>query len=267
MMILERGQGPALILIPGIQGRWEYVRQAVDALSSCFRVLTFPLCDEPSARFAFDASRGFDCYVEQVRAALDERGVERAIVCGVSFGGRIALRFAAMHGDRTSGLILVSTPGPGWRMRGRHRLYARAPLLLGPFFLAESPRRLRREISAALPALSDQVRFAGQQIRTLLAAPLSFRRMARRAQLLTDNDPAADCASITAPTLVVTGEPGLDHVVSVDGSVAYLSLIRGSRGVVLPRTGHLGSITRPIEFAAIIRDFALRGCLKRSEVA
>jgi hypothetical protein len=30
-------------------------------------------------------------------------------------------------------------------------------------------------------------------------------------------DAVAACARITAPTLVVTGEPALDHVVPVDG--------------------------------------------------
>jgi pimeloyl-ACP methyl ester carboxylesterase len=54
----------------------------------------------------------------------------------------------------------------------------------------------------------------------------------------------------------VTGERALDHVVSVDDSVGYVPLIRGARGVVLERTGHLGSITRPDDFAAIVREFA-----------
>ena len=257
MRIVEQGAGPTLVLIPGIQGRWEYIRPAVDALSSAFHVVTFPLCDEPSAGFAFDSSRGFGCYVEQVRAVLDHCRVERAIVCGISFGGLVALRFAAVHADRTCGLVLASTPGPGWHLRGRHELYARLPFLLGPLFLAETPWRLRREMAAAFPELPARLRFAGSQLRTLVGAPLSLARMAGRARMLATIDAGADCARITAPTLVVTGERALDHVVPVDGSAGYVSLIRGARGVVLERTGHLGSITRPADFAAIIREFAV----------
>jgi pimeloyl-ACP methyl ester carboxylesterase len=251
-----------LVLIPGIQGRWEYVRPSVDALSSAFRVITFPLCDEPSADFAFDSSRGFGSYVEQVRAALDQRGVERAIVCGISFGGLVALHFASAHPDRTGGLVLASTPGPEWHLRRRHEIYARLPYLLGPLFLAETPWRLRRETAAAFPEMPARLQFAGLQLRTLFAAPLSLARMAGRARMVATCDAVAACARITAPTLVVTGEPALDHVVPVDASIAYLSLIRGARGVVLERTGHLGSITRPAAFAAIVRDFAA-GCLDR----
>ena len=256
MRIVEQGTGPALVLIPGLQGRWEYFRPAVDALSSAFHVMTFPLCDEPSADFAFDSSRGLSCYVEQVDAALDQCRVERAIVCGISFGGLVALRFAAAHADRTCGLVLASTPGPGWHLRRRHELYARLPFLFGPLFLAETPWRLRREVAAAFPGLPTRLRFAGLQAGTFLRAPLSLARMACRARMIATVDAVADCARISAPALVVTGERGLDHVVSVDDSAGYVSLIRGARRVVLERTGHLGSITRPAEFAAIVREFA-----------
>jgi len=258
MRIVEQGTGPALVMIPGIQGRWEYLRPAVDALSSAFRVITFPLSDEPSAACRFDPARGFQDYVEQVREALDRSGIERAIVCGISFGGLIALRFAGAHPDRTAGLVLASTPGPGWHLRKRHEVYAQWPFLLGPLFVAETPARLRRELAAALPERSARWRFAVSQVGTLARAPLSLPRMARRARLIATIDTVDVCARITAPTLVVTGERGLDYVVSVDTSTGYLSLIAGARGVVLERTGHLGTITRPHDFAAVVREFARR---------
>ena len=45
MQIVERGHGEPLVFIPGIQGRWEYQRAAIDALAVSFRVLTFSLSD------------------------------------------------------------------------------------------------------------------------------------------------------------------------------------------------------------------------------
>jgi Predicted hydrolases or acyltransferases (alpha/beta hydrolase superfamily) len=75
--------------------------------------------------------------------------------------------------------------------------------------------------------------------------------------MITTEDVTPDCARITAPTLVVTGEPHLDHVVPVEGSSEYLRLIPDAHAVVLERTGHLGSITRPEVFARIIHRFVL----------
>jgi len=257
-MVIDVGHGPPLVLIPGIQGRWEYLRPAIDALAQSFRVLTFPLCGERGCDLRFDRALGFDNDARQVLALLDARGIERATICGISFGGLPALRFVAAHPQRSTALILVSTPGPGWHLRSRHRVYARVPWLFGPLFLVESPLRLRREIAAALPPGSARRRFLRWQLGTLARAPMSPARMAARAQLIMNADVVKDCSRVTTPTLIVTGEPALDRVVQVDGTLAYVPLIAGARHETLARTGHLGSITTPGAFADVVREFVER---------
>ena len=255
MALIDLGNGPPLVLIPGIQGRWEYLEPAIDALAELFRVLTFPLSGEQGCEATVDSTIGIDNDAHQVEAVLDRLGIRRATICGISFGGLPAIRFAAMHPERTSALVLVSTPGPGWRLRPRHCFYARWPRLFGPLFLAESPFRLRAELAAALPTLRGRWRFARWQLGTLIRAPLSLGRMATRASLMTSVDLLDDCVRVTAPTLVVAGEQALDRVLRVEGTPAYVKLISGARSVVLERTGHLGSVTRPELFASIVCDF------------
>lgn len=255
MLIVERGSGDPLVLIPGLQGRWEYARQSVDALSRSHRVLTFPLCDEPSAGVSFDRLKGFDSYAEQVEAVLDDRGITKAALCGISFGGLIALRFAARFPTRTSALVLVSTPGPQWHLKRRHDIYARAPWLFGPLFALESPFRLRQEITVALPDRWTRFAFGRRQLRTLVQAPLSFSRMASRSRSIASYDRLADCAILDCPTLVVHGEPSLDHVVDTSGTSDYARLIRGAAEITLTGTGHLGSMTKAEEFARVVAQF------------
>jgi len=254
--ITEHGTGTPLVLVPRLEGRWEYMRGAVEALAESFRVITFPLCDEPSAGTRFDPARGIDNYSDQVLAALDHLDIPRAIIVGVSFGGIVALRFAAEHPTRTSALVLVSTPGPQWQLRRRHEVYARAPWIFGPVFLAESPWRLRRELAVAMPHRAARLAFAATQVRTFLKAPVSLPRMAARARLIAKTPRLEDCARVTAPTLVVHGEPQLDHVVTVEGTAAYGQLIRGARVQLLEGTGHLGTSSRPRAFATLVRAFA-----------
>ena len=253
--MIDIGKGPPLVLIPGIQGRWEYVRPAVDALATSFRTLTFPLCGERECDTPAHPELGLDNDVRQVAGALDWAGIERAAICGISFGGLPAIRFAAQHPERTSALILVSVPGTHWRLHPRHQIYARAPWLFGPLFLAESPFRLHSELRSAFPSSGARWRFLRWQLGTLVRCPLSATRMADRAALITSADLLADCARITAPTLVVTGERDLDRVVRVDATMEYLRLIAGSRHATIERTGHLGSITRPDVFATLVREF------------
>jgi pimeloyl-ACP methyl ester carboxylesterase len=253
MMIV--GHGVPLVLIPGIQGRWEYMRPAVEALSAAFRVMTFPLCGERASRRRFETARGLDNYVDQIDDALSACGAETAVVCGVSFGGLIAVHYAAARPSRTSALILASAPGPGFRLRPRHRVYAKAPLLFGPALLAEMPGRVGKELSSVFPDRRDRVRFAWRQVRTFLEAPVSVSRMAERAELLGAPQLLDDCARISSPTLVVTGEPALDYIVPVAGTSEYLRLIDGAQSVQIPRTGHLGYITRPEIFTQMVSNF------------
>jgi 3-oxoadipate enol-lactonase len=245
--LIDRGSGPPLVLIPGLQGRWEYMRPAVEALSVSFRVLTFSL-----------GAGDLNGYSDAVAEAMTQAGVERAAVCGVSFGGMIAVRFAARQPSRCDSLILASTPQPRLRLRPRHAFYLRAPWIFGPIFLVETPFRLRREVLAAIPDAQARRRFSLSSLRTAIGAPVSLSRIAGRARMITTEDLTADCARITAPTLVLTGEADLDHVVPVEGSSEYLRLIPNARAAVLERTGHLGSITRPDAFAAVVRAFTER---------
>ena len=233
-----------LVLIPGIQGRWEYMRQTVDALSAHFQVVTFSLRGDT-----------IDDYAGQVLRALDDRRIDRAVICGVSFGGLVALRFAATSPDRTTALVMASPPGPGWQLRPRHQLYARWPWIFGPLFLVETPWRLRAELSTALPDSRARWAFKLGALRTLTTAPPSLRAMAARARLIEGLDVRADCDRVTVPTLVVTGEPQLDHVVSAEGSSEYATLIRGARRAILERTGHVGTMARPDVFADVVHRF------------
>jgi len=251
--IVDRGSGVPVVLIPGIQGRWEWMEAAVDALASRCRVITFSLADEPSAEWP-SRSNGFDAYVEQVSQTLDARGLERAVVCGVSYGGLVAAAFAGRYPHRVAGLALVSAIPPSWRPDARARFFMRSPRLLLPLFLLGS-LRLYPEFAAAyggwLAALRPAIR---QGARALVHFPAPDR-MARRAAIAAEAD-ASGLAAVHAPVLVVTGAPGLDRVVPTHVTAEYTRIWSRATAVTLERTGHLGLVTRADEFARIIVHFA-----------
>ncbi|HUR35075.1 MAG TPA: alpha/beta hydrolase [Vicinamibacterales bacterium] len=253
--IVERGTGTPLVLIPGIQGRWEYARGIVEALARFHRVITFSLIDERTGRRG--AGSGMDLFADQVESALQRLQLQRAIVVGISFGGLVALRFAATRPARTQALVMVSAPGPLWHLRPRHDLYARLPWLFGPLFLAEVPIRLAREVTTALPGWPARLRYLREQWRTIASAPVSLARLAARARLIGGYDRIADCALVTAPSLIVQGDQSLDHVTGAGGTAEYARLIAGARLAEMPRTGHLGSVTRADDCADILHRFLI----------
>jgi len=251
--IVERGAGAPLVLIPGIQGRWEYSRAIVDALAPFYRVITFSLCDERTS----EAVPRIGVFADQAAQALDRLGIERAMVAGVSFGGLVALRFAATRADRTAALVMVSPPGPQWHLRPRHEWYVRLPWLFGPVFLAETPFRLRREVLAAVPGWPARVTYLSAQLKTLASAPVSVSRMAARARVIAPYNRVDDCSRVTAPSLIIQGDESLDHVTGSGGTADYARLIGGARLVRMPHTGHLGSVTQPDRCADLIRRFLI----------
>jgi pimeloyl-ACP methyl ester carboxylesterase len=249
------GEGPPLVMVPGIQGRWEWQRPALDALARRCRTVTFSLCGDPGSGCRLRLDRGFDQHVDQLDRVLDRFELNRVALCGVSYGGWVSLRYAARRPERVSALILASAPGPHFQPDVRQMRYVRVPWVLLPAFIATTGQRLRAEVLAALPDARERWHVTRRQLAAMARAPISPGVMARRIKLALREDFTADCARIGMPTLVVTGERGLDRVIPVESSREYLGLIPQAASVEVPGTGHIGLITKPQVWADAVCDF------------
>ena len=254
MEIIDRGSGAPVVLVPGIQGRWEWMGPAVDALSRRCRVITFSLADEPTSGAPFDERAGFDNYLRHINDVLDATRLSSAIVCGISYGGLIAALFAARYPERASGVIVASAIPPSWRPDARVRFLMRAPRLLSPLFCVNS-LRLFPEMVAAKNGVRSAVPFAVRHVGTVLKYRFSPGLMARRVRLLDGKSFEAEIARLRTPALIITGEAELDRVVPVSLTQDYLRLWPHARAASITQSGHLGPITRPDEFADLAARF------------
>ena len=252
--MVDRGSGTPIVLIPGLQGRWEWTSPAVDALAKHNRAITFSLCDERSSSFPCDPQRGFENYLDQIDRAFTQARIERAVIVGVSYGGLIATEFAARNPERVSALVLVNALHSSWEPTDQQRRYLSAPILTSPMFVATGPQRWRPEMVAAMPSLMERLKFTLAAGARVLMAPANPSRMARRIAWAKSHR-FADPRAVTAPVLLVTGEPGLDRVVPVDVSRRYLDDLHGAEYVVLKGTGHIGILTKPEAFVGVLERF------------
>ena len=242
------------MLIPGLQGRWEWMRPAVSALAKHQRVITFSLCDERRSRFACDPSRGFENYLDQLDRVFERARIDRAVIAGVSYGGLIATEYAARHPERVQALALVNALHSSWEPNDQQRRYLNSPILLSPMFVATAPQRNRPEMLAAFPTIGSRLKFALTTGARVLMSPASPSRMARRIAWARAHH-FADPHSVKAPVLLLTGEAELDRIVPVDVTKRYLNEFDAAEHVVLQRTGHLGLVTRPDAFAGVLERF------------
>lgn len=243
--MFDEGSGPPVVVIPGVQGRWEWMRPALRALSARCRVISYSL----------GAATTFDDLVAQLDGVLDSKGVTAAAICGVSFGGIVATRYAAARPERTSALIVVSTPSPAWTPSPSQARHLARPWRSTPAFLASSPGKMWPEIAAAIDGWPSRLRFCAEHLGRIAAAPIVPAEMAARLRLSPGMALAADCARVRARTLVVTGEPDLDRVVPVSSTREFVGLVRGATYVVMEHTGHIGLVTQPDRFGQLVGEF------------
>jgi pimeloyl-ACP methyl ester carboxylesterase len=98
------GTGSPLVFVSGggtlDRRQWD---DQFDVLSTRFRVIRYDIrgigrSARPTGEFS---------HHEDLRALLEALHIERAVVCGVSFGAAIAVDFALDHADMVSGLVLA----------------------------------------------------------------------------------------------------------------------------------------------------------------
>ena len=209
------------------------MQQAVDALASENRVITDSFPSESGSIASINTERGFDSFVDWLDQLFVKTNVDKVSLCGVSYGGWVAIHYAAARPTRISSLTLVSTPSPNWRPPCRIERYLRSPRLMAPAFIVSSPLRLYPEISVAFPSLRQRLHFGAEYLARVVTSPATPTRMAERMRLAQQVDFEADCSRIRTPTQVITGETALDRVVPVDSSREYLDAISGSTAVTL----------------------------------
>ncbi|MGE0813683.1 MAG: alpha/beta fold hydrolase [Vicinamibacterales bacterium] len=247
--IVVRGTGRPIVLIPGIQGRYEWGLPTVEALARLGRVITYSLADEPTSAFAWNEAAGFENYLAQLDDAIQQTAAVPPVLVGVSYGGLVATEFAARHPAGVAGLVVASAPPPAWTLPERARRYLAAPRLMAPAFWLGAPFRIYPELKSAIPDARRRLTFmAGQGLR-IAAAPASSRRMIRRLRWLSAAKTTLD-HPIDVPALIVVGEPALERVVPPDATLAYRAWLPRASVVTLTGTGHGGTVTRAGEFAA-----------------
>src|SRR5262245_50909494 len=101
----EWGDGPPLVLVPGLAGGFELLGPLARLLARHFRVISYQLRGEDNC-FALRSPFGLHDLVDDLAEFMDWHCLERPTLAGVSFGGILALEFAASHPSRLNELIV-----------------------------------------------------------------------------------------------------------------------------------------------------------------
>ncbi|MDQ4108325.1 MAG: alpha/beta hydrolase [Actinomycetota bacterium] len=176
---------------------------------------------------------------ERCVGALDEAGVERAVVCGLSIGGYVAFELWRGARPRVAALVLANTRAEPDTPEGAAARRALADRLRveGLGFLVEEPPPLLAEDAPA--DLRERVRawIADQTPAAIAAAALG---MAERP------DSVPDLTGIDVPTLVLTGTA--DRLIPPDVTAGIAERVPGAELLRIESAGHLSNLEAPEAF-------------------
>jgi pimeloyl-ACP methyl ester carboxylesterase len=244
----EWGEGPPLLLVPGLAGGFELLGPLARLLAEHFRVISYQLRGEDDC-FALRRRFGLQDLVEDLGEFLDWYGLESPAVFGVSFGGVLAMEFAARFPYRLQRLIVQ---GAGARFeRGLFQRFAGAVLTRYP-------------LPADNPFVNQffNLLFGGRQkpgplfhFVTRQCWQTDQSVMAHRFQLVEQFDMGGRLHRIRVPTLIMAGDR--DLLVS-DASLNQLCRgVHQSKLVRLSGCGHLAFVTQPHRVAEEVEHFLL----------
>lgn len=181
---------------------------------------------------------------------LDHQAIDRAIICGVSMGGYVALSLWARHPERVAALILADTRAEADSPEARAKRASQAEAiaahgaeeflnglvraLIGPATVARDPAIINLTLDMARRASPD----------ALVAA---LDGLAQR------NDATEFLRTITVPTLVLVGAD--DSITPPALSQRMHSAIPGSDIAVLEGVGHLTPLEDPVAFTESVTSF------------
>ncbi|HEX5163933.1 MAG TPA: alpha/beta fold hydrolase, partial [Thermomicrobiales bacterium] len=103
---------PAVVLVHGFSLDTRMWAGQVGPLSERYRVVRYDL--RGFGRSAIPEAGVHYQHHDDLRALLDQLGIERATVVGLSLGGAVTLDFALHHPQRLTGLVLADAVVPGF---------------------------------------------------------------------------------------------------------------------------------------------------------
>jgi pimeloyl-ACP methyl ester carboxylesterase len=249
--------GPFVLLVMGLGARGENWTPIARALAGRgYRTIQFDNRDVGRSTKSFDADYEIADMAADAIGLLDELGVEKAHVIGISMGGMISQELLVRHPERFTRAVLMATwPGGelatmpeaamleslsamadhGDPARDGDALRALYRSMTGPSFAEKNPEMLEMAVSFALENPPP---------------PESLRRQLRAIGGFSIWDRLPD---VRTPALILHGDA--DRLIPYDNGVMLSRRIPGASLRTLPGVGHLVPLEAPFEAFGMILDF------------
>jgi len=245
----DSGIGRPLVLIHGYPFNRSLWNEQITALTSNYRVIAPDLRGFGDSEAAPDTAT-MNVMAQDVVLLLNQLGIVRATICGLSMGGYVALALYKQLPSRVRALILADTRASSDTEEAKQTRVQQAEKALseGMAGIADAmlPKLLTPETVSKRPEVVKRVRDMMLKTKPEGAAA-ALRGMAAR------DDQTDLLAKIAVPSLILVGAE--DAITPVADSEKMHQAIAGSRLHVLENAGHVSNIERTEQFNEALSSF------------
>jgi pimeloyl-ACP methyl ester carboxylesterase len=252
--VLKLGRGRPLVLVPGLAGGWKLLWPLAQGLARHFEVHLCGLRGDRDPWIGLDGGSGvpwdLNDYAHDLKELIDRLDLSAPAVMGVSFGGAVALQFAAEYPESLSALVVYGADSRfrtslastiARRVLERYALPSDSPFVNQFFHLLYGRKP---EPGPVVDFVIERIWETGQGV------------MARRLAQLESFDISDRLWQIEAPTLVQAGER--DVIVPPSRQRILADSIAGARFQAVEDAGHIGFLTHRADVVRGVRRHLLR---------
>lgn len=245
------GQGPALLMIPGLGASRSVYATLVPLLAEHHRVIVF----DPRGVGDSDITDGpytMRQLAGDAVCVLDAAGERDAAVFGASMGGMVAQHVGLDHPDRVARLVLACT-SPGTAHAVRADPEATRRLLGKGAKTAEEAYRIATSVLYTPRFRESHPDFVEREIRQRGRRPVRARAFSAQYEAVRQHDTWDRLPELRMPVLLLHGAD--DEVIPPGNSEVIASRVPQAQLVILDGLGHLFWHEDPPRAAQPILDF------------
>jgi len=246
---------PTLLFIHGLLARANVFERIIDNLANDYKIVALDLPGNGASGNYLKPTVSYALLATFIKQFCTKLGIDKAIVCGHSMGGAIAITLSALYPDLVTKLILMNSICYKVQQPFKVR-FATLPLL-GPFIFAKFYR-----FNTFLDYYLYDVYFDNTKadVEKLQNYYNLFNTPQRRSfnykllkMVLKPKELTLFMKQISAPTLLLWGDK--DKLVNISYAEQLQQEIKGSKLQIIPDCGHPIFDEKPDKTSALMLEF------------
>jgi pimeloyl-ACP methyl ester carboxylesterase len=248
-----QGEGKPILILNGIMMSTKSWEPFVKTLSFQNQLIRLDFIDQGQSDKLENSFYTQSIQVDIIECLLKELNLSRVNLVGISYGGEVAILFAAKHPHMVERLVLFNTTpytspwlqeiGHQWNAIGRTRdgktyYQATIPVIYSPSYFESRLDWMKKREQLLIPIFSNSVFLDAMERLTNSAENFDARK---------------ELDAITCPTLIVAADE--DYLTPIANQRALHQMIKESEMVILPGVGHASMYERPMLFVTMVLGF------------